>query len=89
MPQPIVYIDTSAIREGKLEELEPAMDALASFVEVNVPPLIAYGFFLNEDRTRMSVVAVHRDSASLLFHMDVGAGEFRKFAHLIELLRIH
>jgi hypothetical protein len=88
MPQPIVYIDSSAIRNGKLEELQAAMQALDSFVEANVPQLISYGFFLNEDRTRMSVIAVHRDSASLQFHMDVGAGEFRKFAHLIDLLRI-
>ena len=88
MPQPIVYVDTSAIRNGKLEELKTAMKALASFVEANVPQLISYGFFLNEDRTRMNVVAVHRDSESLQFHMDVGAGEFRKFAHLIDLLKI-
>jgi hypothetical protein len=88
MPQPIVYVDTSAIRNGKLEELQAAMKTLASFVKANVPQLISYGFFLNEDRTRMNVVAVHRDSASLQFHMDVGAAEFRKFAHLIDLLKI-
>ncbi|MCC2654555.1 MAG: hypothetical protein K0Q60_4721 [Microvirga sp.] len=88
MPQPIVYIDTSAIRKGKLEELEVAMKTLAAFVEANVPPLISYGFFLDEERTQMSVVAVHRDSASLEFHMDVGAAEFRKFADLIDLLKV-
>jgi len=88
MPQPIVYIDTSAIRKGKLDELRAAMKALATFVEANVPQLISYGFFLNEDRTQMTVVALHRDSASLEFHMDVGAAEFRKFADLIDLLRI-
>ena len=88
MPQPIIYVDTSEVRNGKLEELERAMKALASFVEANVPQLISYGFFLNEDRTRMNVVAVHRDSASLQFHMDTGAAEFRKFAHLIDLVSI-
>lgn len=88
MTQPIVYIDTSAIREGKLEELEVAMNGLATFVETNVPQLISYGFFLNEDRTQMTVVAVHPDSASIEFHMDVCGAEFRKFAELIELSRI-
>ncbi len=85
MSQPIVYIDTSSIREGKLGELERAMKRLAEFVEENVPQLISYGFFLDEDRTRMTVVAVHPDSASLEFHMDVGGTEFRKFADLIDL----
>ena len=88
MHPPIVYIDTSAIRDGKLDELEGAMRHLAAFVDANVPQLISYGFFLDEKRTRMTVVAVHRDSASLEFHMDVGGAEFRKFAHLIELLTI-
>jgi hypothetical protein len=88
MPRPIVYIDTSSIREGKLEELEAAMQHLAAFVEANVPQLISYGFFLNQDSTRMTVVAVHPDSASLEFHMDVGSDEFRKFADLIDLSRI-
>ena len=88
MAQPIVYIDTSSIREGKLEELEAAMQHLAAFVEANVPQLISYGFFLNQDSTRMTVVAVHPDSASLEFHMDVGSDEFRKFADLIDLSRI-
>ncbi len=88
MPQPIVYVDTSAIREGTLGELEMAMKNLAAFVEANVPQLISYGFFLDEGRTEMTVVAVHPDSASLEFHMDVGGAEFRKFADLIDLLRI-
>jgi hypothetical protein len=88
MPQPIVYIDVSTIREGKLDELKLAMNGLADFVEANVPQLISYAFFLDADQTEMTVVAVHPDSASLEFHMDVGADEFRKFAPLIELSRI-
>lgn len=88
MPQPIVYVDTSAIREGKLEEVEAAMKELAVFVEANMPRLVSYGFYLDEKRTEMTVVAVHPDSASLAFHLDTGADEFRKFADLIELVRI-
>jgi hypothetical protein len=89
MPErPVVYIDTSTIREGKLEELEMAMRHLAAFVEANVPQLISYGFFLDRDSTQMTVVAVHPDSASIEFHMDVGVDEFRRFADLIDLLNI-
>jgi hypothetical protein len=88
MSQPLVYVDVSSIRKGKLRELEAAMKALAAFVEANVPQLISYGFYLDEHRAQMTVVAVHRDSASLEFHMNAGAAEFRKFADLIELLKI-
>lgn len=86
--QPIVYIDTSAIRDGKLEQLRKAMKGLATFVEANVPQLISYGFYLDEGQRQMTVVAVHPDSASLEYHMGVGGAECRKFAGLIELLRI-
>lgn len=88
MSSPIVYIDTSTIRKGQLEKLKNAMKYLATFVEANMPRLISYAFFLNDDQSQMTVVAVHPDSASLEFHMEVGADEFRKFASLIELLRI-
>jgi hypothetical protein len=88
MAQPIVYIDTSAVRDGTFEQLQPAMRHLAAFVEANVPQLLSYGFYLDEDRRHMTVAALHPDSASLEFHMDVGAEEFRKFADMIELERI-
>ena len=78
MTYPIVYVDKSEIRDGKLEELEVGMKNLAGFVEANVPQLISYGFFLDERRTQMTVVAVHPDSESLEFHLDVGNAEFRK-----------
>jgi hypothetical protein len=88
MPQTVVYVDKSSIRSGKLEELLVAMKRLASFVEANVPRLISYAFFLDGDRTQMTVVAIHPDSASLEFHMDTGAAEFKKFADYIDLKSI-
>ena len=42
MSQPIVYVDTSEVRPGRLEELKAAMNDLARFVQANEPQLIAY-----------------------------------------------
>jgi hypothetical protein len=88
MPEPIVYVDVSEIREGKHEELEAAMDHLSRFVEAHMPRVASYGFFLDESRRTMTVVALHPDSESLEFHMDEGNEEFRKFGDLIHLSRI-
>ena len=88
MSEPIVYIDTSEIREGALEELKRAMNELVIFVEANEPRLIAYNVYIKGDGTRMTVVHVHRDSASLEFHMKVAGQAFPKFAQFIELLTI-
>lgn len=88
MGQPIVYVDVSEIREGKHEELEAAMEHLSGFVETHMARVASYGFFLDENRTTMTVVAVHPDSESLEFHMDEGNEEFQKFRDFIELVRI-
>ena len=84
----ILDVDTSVIREGKQQELEIAMTDLAGFVEANMPRVISYGFFLDENRMQMTVVALHPDSDSLQFHLETGATEFQKFADLIDLSKI-
>ena len=88
MTEPIVYIDSSEIREGKLEELKTAMNELVEFIEANEPRLIAYNVYFKEDGSRMTVVHVHPDSASLGFHMKVAGPLFPKFAEFIKLLTI-
>lgn len=88
MSQPIVYIDTSKIREGKIDELERSIEKLVDFVEENMPRLISYSFFFNKDRTQMTVTAIHPDSESIEYHMDKGKEEFKKFSDLLDLLSI-
>lgn len=88
MSEPIVYIDRSEVRDGKLEELRESIAELVEFVDTHEPQLISYGFYLDEEAGRMTVVAIHPDSASLEYHMEVGGPQFRKFTDLIRLLRI-
>ena len=88
MSESIVYIDRSDIREGKLEEVRAAIHDLVEFVETHEPQLIAYGFYMNEEATRMTVVAIHPDSASMEFHMETGGPAFRKFTELVNLRTI-
>lgn len=85
MAAPIVYIDRSRIRPGKLAELKEAIDELVEFIRAREPQLLYYGFHLDEDAGRMAVVAVHPDPASVEYHMEVGGPAFRGFAHLIEM----
>ena len=37
MSQPLVYVDTSLVREGALEKLKGAIQELAEFIEANEP----------------------------------------------------
>lgn len=88
MTQPIIYIDTSAIRKGNLDQLKASMKELKSFVKKNMPRLISHSFFLNESETEMTVVAIHPDSASLKYNLNTGKEQFEKFKEFIELLKI-
>lgn len=88
MSDVIVYVDTSDVREGALEELKPAIKRLADFVEANEPRLIAYNVYFSDDGTGMTVLSMHPDSASLEYHMRVAGPHFRQFVELVTLSSI-
>jgi hypothetical protein len=86
---PLVYVDTSEVREGALEELRGAITELAEFVHANVPSVLAYNVYLSDDVREMTVVHVHPDSASLESHLETGGPVFRKLADLVTIRVIH
>jgi hypothetical protein len=88
MSQPLMYIDTSEVREGALDELKVAIEELVAFIDANEPRILTYHVYLSEDGTRMTVVHLHSDPASLDYHMDVAGPAFRKFAHLLTMSSI-
>lgn len=88
MSNAIVYVDTADVREGALEGLKPAIKELVDFVDANEPRLVAYNVYLSDDGTRMTVMHVHPDCASLEYHMEVAGPVFRQFAELVTLSSI-
>ncbi len=88
MTDPIIFVDTSEIREGKLEELRRAVAELGEFVEANESETISYQVFFSDDDRRMTVLQVHADSASMERHMEVAGPVFAKFADLLVLRTI-
>ncbi len=85
----LVYIDMSDVREGALRQLRQAIAEFAKFVEENEPQLIAYNVYFDPHGTRMTVVHVHPDAASLDYHLDVAGPRFQRFADLLTLSAIH
>ena len=84
----IVYIDRSDIHPGSLEALKAGVIHLVDEIDRLEPQLIAYGFHVDEEAERMTVTAVHPDSASLELHLDVGREKFRGLADLLTLREI-
>ena len=84
----LVYVDTSEVRVGALEELKSAVQELVDFLDANVPQLIAYNVYFSGDGSQMTVVHMHHDSASLEYHLEVGGPAFRRFAEFLTLSSI-
>ncbi|HKE53307.1 MAG TPA: hypothetical protein VKC55_00885 [Actinomycetota bacterium] len=51
MNEPIVAVDTSEVREGRLDEVKTAIERLAEFVDANEPRPIAYNAYWTSRRT--------------------------------------
>jgi hypothetical protein len=89
MAEPLVYIDVAEVHEGVLADLKQAIEELARFVEANEPQLLSYSAYLSNDNTRLSVMHVHTDPASLDCHLEIAGPRFARFVELVTLRSIH
>jgi quinol monooxygenase YgiN len=71
MSEPFIFIGTHTLKEGKLQDFKQSCGELVEVVEANEPRLIAFNLYVNEDGTEVTVVQVHPDADSMLFHMQV------------------
>jgi hypothetical protein len=71
MAGPFIFINSFAIKEGKLEELRQFLGEFFRLIEANEPRLLAINAYVNEDGTEVSFVQVHPDAASLEHHQRV------------------
>ncbi len=67
MSGPFIFVATSRLKTGRLEEEQQRVPGLAEFIEANELRLIAF----NEDGTEVGVVQVHPDTESMEFHIQV------------------
>ncbi|MCI0555486.1 MAG: hypothetical protein L0287_31455 [Anaerolineae bacterium] len=71
MSEPLIFISTWRIKEGRLEDYKQFTRRLMEIIEAKEPQLIAFHAFINEDGTEMTSIQVHPDAASMDFHMQV------------------
>ena len=88
MSRPILVVDSSEIRAGKLGDVKAGVEELVAFVEANEAEPLAYDIYFDEAGTQMTVVQIHPDSASLERHLTVAGPVFRRFAELLTLVRV-
>lgn len=88
MADPIIYVDRSEVRAGKLDELRQGMEELVQFVEENEPELLAFDVFFDGSGRHMTVIHMHSDPSSLEYHFEVAGRLFPRFADFIQMVSI-
>jgi hypothetical protein len=88
LSSPIIVVDSSEIREGKLEDVKAGVADLVAFVEANEAEPLAYNIYFDEAGTQMTVVQIHPSPASLERHLTVAGPVFRRFADLLTLAQV-
>ncbi|MEX0826170.1 MAG: hypothetical protein WD184_05410 [Acidimicrobiia bacterium] len=71
MAEPLVFISTWRIAEGRVADLEAYYRRVVEIVEAKEPQIIAFHGFLDEDGTEFTSIQVHPDADSMEFHMTV------------------
>jgi hypothetical protein len=86
--QSLVYVDRSAIRPGKVDELEAAARQLVAHVAGSDHRARSHGISFSPERSTMTVVHAHPDSDSLEELMGLIAPLLSPFRSLLELRSI-
>lgn len=85
---PLIAVDSSEIREGRIDELKAGLTELVEFVEANEAEPLAYSIYIDEAGRRMTVVQIHPSSASMELHLRLAGPIFEKFTDLVVLSRV-
>jgi hypothetical protein len=85
---PILVVDSSDIRPGKLDAVKAGVEDLVAFVKASEAEPIAYDIYFDEAGAQMTVVQIHPGSVSLERHLTLAGPVFRRFADLLTLMRV-
>jgi hypothetical protein len=69
MAEPVVYVSTWKVKEGKFDEYRRFYAKQLKIIDEAEPQIVAFLAFANEDGTEMTHVHVHPDRSSMDKHM--------------------
>jgi hypothetical protein len=84
MAEPLIFVNSYAIKEGELDAYKDAVPDWLQFLETNHPRMLHFGAYINEAGTEVTVVQVHPDAESMDYQLKLIDGEVQKWAEYIE-----
>lgn len=82
MSEPIVFVSTHRIKEGKLDEFRELSRKMTPLIEEGKPNTVFFQSYLNEEGTELTIVHVFPDAEAMDLHLqgaDERSGSAREF----------
>jgi hypothetical protein len=84
MPRMLFFITKHTVKDGRLDDLERLNDEFVEFVEASEPRIHALNAYLDDTGTRLTLVQVHPDAASMDFHLQVAADRIHQAFEVVD-----
>ena len=88
MTEHITFVGTYAIPEDRLDEWKAVVVDMVDTVKANVPRLVSYNVYVNDDGSEATNIYVHPDTESLEQHLQVAATRIGAGAQTVETIRV-
>lgn len=88
MAHNVTFVGTYALPEDRFDEWDAAIRDMVDFVKANVPRLVSFDVYVNEDRSEATSIYVHPDADSFAEHMRVAATRVDAGAQMVSVVRI-
>ena len=83
MSEPLIFINTYAIKEGMAERYRELSEGVINMVRSEQPQILYFAFFINEEGTEATTFQVHPDPESMLRHMKLAEKHIQQSAEAI------
>ena len=88
MSEPLIFINTYAIKEGMATRYRELTAGVIDMVKSEQPQILYFAFFMNEDGTEATTFQVHPDSDSMLRHMSLAEKHIQQSAEAIDFTKM-
>jgi len=88
MAERLLFVGTYEIPSGEYEAWQRANQEMMEFVRANEPRVLGFWNYANAERTEVSTVHLHPDSASLEFHLEAARTRISAGTALVKMKRL-
>jgi hypothetical protein len=80
----LFFITKHTVKDGRLDDLERLNAEFVEFVAANEPRIHGLNAYLDDTRTRLTLVQAHPDAASMDFHLQVAGDRIHQAFEVVD-----